>query len=149
MTLEVIKPWENNPNFYLDLANAAIFSLIARAFAPIHERLRLIITREQLILNLLQSALCNIYNPPAIFTEMADENISTVIQFFENDLPDLLKQCNDISLKNQFEETNKKVINALQTYQTWLKTSLLASSKGDFRIGAETYRNKLMYVTVY
>jgi hypothetical protein len=34
---------------------------------------------------------------------------------------------------------------ALKSYEHWLKTDLLARSNGDFRIGAENYQKKLMY----
>ena len=37
------------------------------------------------------------------------------------------------------------MINALQRYETSLKTDLLPRSKGDFRLGADLYRKKLLY----
>ena len=37
------------------------------------------------------------------------------------------------------------MIDALNAYQAFLKNDLLPRSQGDFRIGAETYRKKLLY----
>ena len=37
------------------------------------------------------------------------------------------------------------MIDALKAYEAFLKTDLLPRSQGDFRIGAETYRKKLLY----
>jgi uncharacterized protein (DUF885 family) len=48
-------------------------------------------------------------------------------------------------LKAEFAQTNAAVIAALNDYLVWLKTNLLPNSRGDFRIGAETFSKKLSY----
>jgi hypothetical protein len=40
----------------------------------------------------------------------------------------------------EFRETTKQAVSALQAYETFLKTKLLPASKGDFRLGADTFR---------
>ncbi len=45
----------------------------------------------------------------------------------------------------EFKQANQAVIDALNSYQAYLKKDLLPRSHGDFRIGAETYRKKLLY----
>jgi uncharacterized protein (DUF885 family) len=45
----------------------------------------------------------------------------------------------------EFQKSNQAVIDALNSYQAYLKTDLLPRSHGDFRIGAENYRRKLLY----
>ena len=48
-------------------------------------------------------------------------------------------------MKKQFAVSNGAVIVALQAYEKWLKSDVLPRSQGDFRIGAETFREKLKY----
>ncbi len=45
----------------------------------------------------------------------------------------------------EFKNANDAVIAALNSYQTFLKTDVLPHAGGDFRIGAENYRKKLLY----
>ena len=49
------------------------------------------------------------------------------------------------ALLAEFQKSNQAVIDALNAYEAFLKTDLLPRSKGDFRIGADTYRKKLLY----
>src|SRR5262249_15828902 len=45
LTLETIRPWENNPMFYARLPGGAIDGLMKRDFAPAQDRLRSVIAR--------------------------------------------------------------------------------------------------------
>lgn len=145
LTLEVIKPWETNPDFYSSLANNAIFVIMARKFAPLEERLQTVIEREKEIITLLNSAKQNLNNPPKIYTDIALEKIPDVIEFFKTDLTQSASECKSSELKMQFEKSNNAVTAALTSFQEWMKTSLLPKSKGDFRLGADTYAKKLQY----
>ena len=51
----------------------------------------------------------------------------------------------DAPLLEDFRKTNQGVIDSLKGYEAFLKTDLLPRSNGDFRIGAETYRKKLLF----
>ena len=51
----------------------------------------------------------------------------------------------DPKLLADFHAANNAVIAALKEYEQWLKTDLLPRSKGDFRLGADTYAKKLLY----
>lgn len=145
LTLEVIKPWEKDPHFYSSRVNNAVFVIMSRKFAPLEDRVRSVIAREKEILTFLKSAQENLNNPPKIYTEIALEQISGVIQFFKRDLTQSVSECENLQLLKQFEESNTAVIEALILYQDWLKSSLLPESKGDFRMGEDAYRKKLMF----
>jgi len=145
LALQTIRPWAKNADMYSSTAANAAFTLIERKFASPDDRLRSLIAREKQMPGLLAEARDNLKNPPRIFTEIAIEQVPGIIHFFERDVPLALADAHNPSLKSEFAQTNGAVIMALNSYLTWLKTDLLPRSKGDFRIGAETFSKKLQY----
>ncbi len=145
LELETIRPWEKNPDVYSSGASNAIFVIMSRNFAPPGVRLKAAIARERLIPRTFQSARANLRNPPHIYTEIALEQLPDIVSFFQNDVPSAFKQVTDPALLAQFQTSNRAVIEALNSYQQFLKDKVLPVSKGDFRLGAETYARKLRY----
>ena len=118
---------------------------MSRSFAPPGERLKSLIARERLMAKSFTQARSNLRNPPRIYTEVAIEQLPGDIAFFKNDVPAAFNSVSDSKLLGEFHASNQAVIAALGEYQNFLKSDLLARSKGDFRIGAENYRKKLSY----
>jgi uncharacterized protein (DUF885 family) len=145
LSLESIRAWEKNPDIYSSGVTNAIFVIMSRTYAPPAERLKAAIARERLIPRVFQSARENLNNPPKISTEVALEQLPGIVSFFQNDVPAAFKQVTDRPLLAEFQKSNQAVIDALNSYQAYLKTDLLPRSHGDFRIGAENYRRKLLY----
>jgi len=145
LTLETIRPWEQNADNYSSTCANAAFTLMERKFASPDERLRSLIAREMQMPGLLTNARANLKNPPHIFTEIAIEQLPGIVSFFEHDVPLAFSDAKDPVLKVEFARTNAAVIAELNSYLGWLKTDLLAKSNGDFRIGAETFSKKLQY----
>jgi len=145
LTLEVIRPWEKNPDTYSGSISNAAFSLMERKFASPDERLRSLIAREKLMPQTFADARKNLVNPPRIYTEIAIEQLPGIISFFEHDVPLAFVDAKDATLNSEFKSTNAAVITALNDYQAWLKSDLLPRSKGDFRIGPDTFSKKLAY----
>ncbi|MGB7762037.1 MAG: DUF885 domain-containing protein [Bryobacteraceae bacterium] len=143
--IETIRSWEKNPDVYSSGAAGAIFVIMSRNYAPAAARLKSVVARERLIPRMLQSARENLANPPRVYTEVALEQVPGIVGFFQNDVPAAFKTVADQALVADFHQSNQAVIEALQAYQTWLKNDLLPRSTGDFRIGAENYRKKLLY----
>jgi uncharacterized protein (DUF885 family) len=141
LALESIRMWEKNPDMYSSGATNAIFVIMSRSFAPPAERMKSAIAREKLIPRLLESARVNLANPPRVYTEVAIEQMPGIVSFFRNDVPKAFQTVVD----DEFRTTNQAVVDALKSYETWMKSDLLPRSKGDFRIGAENYRRKLLY----
>ncbi|HTZ89528.1 MAG TPA: DUF885 domain-containing protein [Alloacidobacterium sp.] len=145
LTLQVIKPWEKNPdNYSSGIANSA-FVLMERNFAPPDERLRSLIAREKQMPAALAAARQNLKNPPRIYTEIALEQLPGIISFFESDVPEAFTDATDPATIAEFKKTNAQVIAALKSYESWLKQDLLRRSNGDFRLGADTFSKKLEY----
>jgi uncharacterized protein (DUF885 family) len=145
LTLEQIRPWEKNPDIYSSGVSNAIFVIMSRTFAPAAVRLKSVIAREKLVPRLFESARQNLKDPPKVYTEVALEQIPGIISFFHDDVPAAFKDVKDEPLMSEFKRTNQVVMDELDKYQTFLKKDVLPRSKGDFRIGAELYRKKLLY----
>jgi hypothetical protein len=145
LDLESIRTWETNPDLYSSTASNAVFTIMSRNFAPQDERLKSVIARERQMPKMFGAARANLRNPPRIYTEIALEQLPGIVSFFEKDVPLAFGGVKDRALLDQFHEANATVIRELQRYETFLKNDLLPRSKGDFRIGAENYRKKLLY----
>src|SRR5580698_5416512 len=140
LALENIRMWEKNPDSYTSYATSAIFGIMSRTFAPPAERLKSAVAREKLIPRMFQSARENLKNPPEIYTSVALEQLPGIQSFFEKDVPAAFTKVKDAALLAEFKQTNQAVLDALKSYETFLKNDLLPRSKGDFRIGAANYR---------
>jgi uncharacterized protein (DUF885 family) len=145
LELERIRMWEKNPDQYSSNLTNSIFILMSRSFASPEERLRSVVARERQMPGVLQTARDNLKNPPRIYTEVAIEQMPGIIGFFERDVPAAFRPVRDTRLMNEFQNTNGRVLEALRSYEAWLKTDLLPRSHGDFRLGAELFRHKLEY----
>src|SRR5215469_405337 len=135
LELQEIRMWQKNPDIYSSGPTASIFLLMSRKFAPLADRLKSVIAREQSIPANLAAAKLNVKNPPHIYTEVAIEQMPGIISFFQKDVPEAFKDVTDTQLVAQFKAVNNNAIAELQRYETWMKIELLPVSKGDYRLG--------------
>ncbi len=145
LTLEVIRPWEKNPDNYSSGITNSIFVIMERPYAPPNTRLRAVVEREKLMPQVFVEARKNLKNPPKVYTEIALEQIDDLVSFFENDVPRAFADADDTTAKAAFAKSNAAVIEALKSYGAWMKSDLLPRSNGDFQLGADTFRKKLSY----
>ena len=145
LSLETIRMWEKNPDTYSSGASSAAFVIMARKFAPPADRLRALIERERQMPKLFAEARRNLKNPPRIYTEIALEQLPGNISFFEKDVPLAFQDVRDTALMNRFHAVNADLIRELKACESWLRTDVLPRSHGDFRIGEENFRRKLLY----
>jgi uncharacterized protein (DUF885 family) len=143
LTLEKIRPWQNDPDTYSSGITSSAYILMERNFAPANERLRALTARERLMPAALRAARANLRNPPRISTEIAIEQLPGIVRFYEKDLPTAFSTADDAALRRRFAAINARVIAALKDYRSWLTHDLLPRSHGDFRLGAITFRAKL------
>jgi uncharacterized protein (DUF885 family) len=145
LTLEVIRPWEKNPDNYSSGITNSAFVIMERPYAPADARLKSLIEREKQMPQVLLEARKNLKNPPHIYTEIALEQIDGEISFFQTDVPSAFTDATDADTKAAFAKSNAVVIEALKSYESWLKSDLLPRSNGDYKLGAETFAKKLSY----
>lgn len=143
LQLEVVRGWEKNPDNYSSGVTNSIFVIMERPYAPVDVRLRAVIAREQQIPQVFAEAKKNLKNPPHIYTEIALQQIDDDISFFQHDVPSAFASADDTQEKVDFAKSNAAVIDALKSYEAWMKTDLLPRSNGDFRWGADTFSKAL------
>jgi uncharacterized protein (DUF885 family) len=149
LTLEVIRPWEKNPDTYSSGITGAAFVIMERPYAPTNTRLKALVEREKLMPQVLLEARKNLKNPPRVYTEVALEQIDGLVSFFHTDVPSAFLSgadaATDAEAKAAFAKSNAAVIDALKSYGEWMKSDLLARSNGDYKLGADTFAKKLRY----
>jgi uncharacterized protein (DUF885 family) len=149
LTLEIIRPWEKNPDIYSSGITNSAFVIMERPYASTNIRLRSLVAREKLMPEVLVEARKNLKNPPKIYTEIALEQIDGEISFFQTDVPSAFLSgpdaATDAEAKEAFAKSNASVIDALKSYSAWMKSDLLPRSNGDYKIGADTFAKKLRY----
>jgi uncharacterized protein (DUF885 family) len=145
LELQQIQMWKKDPDNYTSGVSNGVFVLMSRTFAPPEDRLRSVIARERLAPKVFDAARHNLHNPPKIYTEVALQQLPDVIEFFKKDVPAAFSKVTDPHLLAEFKVSNQAVIEALRHYENYLQKDILPVSNGDFRIGAENYRKKLLY----
>jgi uncharacterized protein (DUF885 family) len=145
LDLDSIRMWEKNPDLYSSTASNAVFVIMSRKFAAADVRLEAAIGRERGMAKLFASARANLKNPPKVYTEVAIEQLPGIISFFEKDVPAAFADVKNADMKERFYKSNAGVVAELRSYEAWLKSDLLPRSQGDFRIGSDNYRKKLLY----
>src|SRR5579864_1594670 len=145
LELENIQMWRKDPDHYSGSVTNSIFVIMKRNYAAPEERLRSAIEREKKIPKALEFARQNLKNPPKMYTEIALQQLPDDTDFFRNDVPDAFSAVTDQKLLAEFKSVNQAVIEAFASYQKYLQDSLLPRANGDFRLGTENYRQKLLY----
>jgi len=139
--LDTLREYEWNPLNY-NIGNG-IYSLLARDFAPLPERLINVKSRLEEIPSVLDNAKINLKNPPKVHTETAILQNKGNISLIETDLTHFLKEAPE--LQEEFKPAQDAAVKALKDYGEWLEDDLLPGSDGEFRLGEEKYRRKLYY----
>lgn len=121
----------------------SIYALLARDFAPLPQRLRSVQARLELVPKVLDAARANLKNPPHIFTETAIQQNQGTISLIRDDLQTFIAQAPE--MKDTLAPAQQRAVAALEAYGKWLHDDLLPRSKGDFRLGAVKFRQKLTF----
>lgn len=149
LELEDIRMWQRDPNVYNRLAAASVDNILKRNYAPIEQRLDAMLAREREITRLLNEARLNLDNPPRIYTETAIAQVRGSLEYFTRVVPQMIERAGGGRLsaarRAQIEASNQNVIAALGSFAEWLSRDLLPRSVGEFAIGEENFRRKLLY----
>ncbi len=143
LTLETIRPWQRDPDFYSTAIANGAYTIMERDYAPAEVRLAALIARERNMPAALAAARANLRAPPRVYTKIALEQLPGIIALFKRDVPSAFSEVKDPRLLESFRAANAAVIDALAGYQKWVRTSLAPKSNGDFRIGAAAFGEKL------
>jgi uncharacterized protein (DUF885 family) len=144
LELKSIRMWRKDPDLYSTVATDAAFVIMRRNFAPVDERLRSLIARERKMPEIFQAARQNLENPPLIYTQVALQQLPDDIEFFRQAVPQAFSSVKDQKLLAEFKDANDGVVRAFTDYHNFVRDQLLANSHGDFRLGEENFRRKLL-----
>ncbi len=142
---EVIRGWERNPHTYLSTPSQAVYGLINRDFAPLEERMRSAVNRMKRIPAVFATGQAVLKNPPRLWTEIAIQQAQGTRAVFADTLPKAFAPVKDAALQEAFKQEQAKCLAALDAYVRFLREDLLPRSNGDFAIGEDVYRKKLLY----
>ncbi|HDS1649235.1 TPA: DUF885 domain-containing protein [Stenotrophomonas maltophilia] len=143
---EVLQSGKWDPQLYNGIAGSAIYGLMAREFAPLPERLKSATARMEKLPAIFAQARENLdpARVPKIHAEtVAKQNkgILSIVDTFITPHISELPQADQQRLQAAIDGLKK----AVDEQQTWLDKTLVPNAKGDFRIGAEKYDQKLKF----
>jgi uncharacterized protein (DUF885 family) len=149
LELEDVRMWQRDPSVYNHFVAAGIDNILKRDYAPVERRLDAVLARERQTVRLLAEARANLQNPPRIYTETAINQTEGSVGYFTSVVPQMLERAGSGRLsaarRSELDATNNEVIAQLRAFADWLRSDLLPHSNGDFQIGAENFRKKLLY----
>jgi len=145
-TLEELQPWAWNPLTYTQLAGGAIYSLMAREFAPLEERLLHVTDRLEQFPRLYDQVRETLVpaRVPLVYAETAIRQNKGVLSILENQVKPSLSAISE-KQQTRLVAAMESAGAAVETQQAWLENTLLPNAKGDFRAGAEKFDRKLAF----
>ncbi|WP_242164811.1 DUF885 domain-containing protein [Lysobacter sp. M15] len=143
---ETMQSWAWDPQVYSGLAGGAIYNLMAREFAPMPERLKSATARMEKLPALLAQARENLdpARVPKTHAETVAKQNKGVLSLIDTFITPNAGQLTGEDRKRMDAaiETTRK---AVEEHQQWLDGTLVPNAKGEFRIGAERYDQKLKF----
>ena len=145
-TLQTLREWSWNPLIYTGLAGSSIYSLMARDFAPLNERLLNAASRlEQLprFYGQVRATLV-IEQVPLVHAETAVKQNLGVTSIIDALIKPQLATLSDAD-QARMNRAIENAVAAVNEQQTWLEQTLLPNASGEFRLGAEKFDKKLSF----
>jgi len=144
--LEELQEWAWNPLGYTGLTGSAVYTLVARDFAPLPQRLGHVASRLAQFPRLLDQVRQTLEpaRVPRVHAETAVKQNRGILGVLDHmvkphaaGLPPA-----DRDRLTQAMETARA---AVEAHQRWLENELVPRAAGDFRLGAERYDRKLAF----
>jgi uncharacterized protein (DUF885 family) len=128
--------FERNPMVYARAADVNVY--VKRNFAPLEDRVRSLVAIESQIPNILIAARTNLDEKlPKPFVELAIQIARGSADFLKKDLVAAVSGLKDEQVRVAFQAANRKAVNALSDYATWLEREKLPKATLDFALGEE------------
>ena len=143
---ETLQAWAWDPQIYTQLAGGALYTLMAREFAPLPERLVSATARMEKLPKLFAQMRENIdpARVPAIHAETVAKQHGGVLGLVEQFITPNLGQLGEAD-RARAEAAIAGLKAAVAEQQTWIDETMVPNAKGDFRIGAALYDQKLAF----
>ena len=143
---ESLQGWAWDPMLYSQLAGGSLYTLLARDFAPMPERLRNATSRMEKLPALFAQMRANL--DPARVPKIHAETVARQNQGVLSLIDELI-----VPHAGELPEADRKRLDAaiatlrkaVDEHQAWLDKTLVPNAKGDFRIGQKLYDEKLAF----
>jgi hypothetical protein len=130
-----------NPAWYLERLDPSMY--LTREYAPLDQRLRGFLGYARSIPALAASIRANLRTPlPKPFIERGTSGFGGYATFFREEMPPIIAQANDPTLKRELSEATAAASRAMDDLTAWLE-SQRASGTDDFALGAATFSEML------
>lgn len=144
--LETLQEWAWNPLRYTQLSGSAVYSLMARDFAPLKIRLQHVTDRLEQFPRLFRQIRSTLDSErvPQIHAETAIKQNRGLLSILDNlvkpNLPELPQ-----NQRNRLKQAMANAKAVVEEHQQWLESELLPNARGDFRLGPQLYDQKLAF----
>ncbi len=144
--IETYQGWAWDPQVYSGLAGGAIYNLMARDFAPMPQRLKSATARMEQIPALFAQMRANLdpARVPLIHAQTVAKQNDGVIELVEQFIVPNAGQLQGAD-RARLDAAIANLRKAVAEQQAWLDKTLVPNAKGDFRIGAKLYDQKLQF----
>lgn len=141
-----LEEWAWNPLVYSGLAGGSIYSLMARDFAPLPDRLRSATARLEKLPTLYAQTRTELqpHRVPKIHAETAIGQNRGLLSIIKNTIEPEMDQLNQAD-RGRLTKAIKTATTAMEEHQRWLEDDLLPQAKGEFRIGKDLFDQKLAW----
>jgi uncharacterized protein (DUF885 family) len=145
-SMQTLQAWAWDPQVYNGLAGGAIYNLMAREFAPMPQRLKSATARMQKIPAIFAQMRENLdpARVPKIHAETVAKQNQGVLSLIDTFITPNAGQLQGEDRK-QLDAAVEGLKKAVAENQAWLDKTLVPNAKGDFRIGAKLYDEKLQF----
>jgi uncharacterized protein (DUF885 family) len=142
--IEDFGKFTKNPMSYAGLIDVNTY--LKRNFAPLENRIRSIIAIENQAPREFDFAKANLQDSLARpYIELAIQIAKGSVSFLGNDLVAALKDVKNDSLMTSFKSSNKKAMDAINGYVSWLEKEKFPKAHVHYAIGRENYMKMLLY----
>lgn len=143
-TIVDLKVYTKNPMTYAGAIDVNIY--VKRNFAPIEQQIKSIISIENDVPKFYENAKTNLQDSLALpHLQLAIDIAKGSASFLGNDLLIALKNVKNDSLIKAFNVANKKAIDAINGYASFLEKEKLPKANNKYAIGKENYQKMLLY----
>lgn len=144
--VETLQSWAWDPQAYNGLAGGALYTLMAREFAPLPQRLKSATARMEKIPALFAQMRENLdlARVPKIHAETVAKQNAGITSIIDGMI---LPHAGELGgeERKRLEAAADALKKAVAENQEWLDKTLVPNAKGDFRIGQKLYDEKLAF----
>ena len=142
--METFQSWAWDPQVYSGLAGGAIYNLMAREYAPLPQRLKAATARMEQLPKLFEQTRANLdpARVPLIHAQTVARQNGGVLELVDQFITPNAGHLTGAD-RARLDAAVANLKKAVAEQQTWLDKTLVPNAKGDFRIGAKLYDQKL------